>query len=51
MENDPADFVKAVLVPSCFLFGRYGLHMKGGGVLKEAHGKDDVEITLVNLSY
>lgn len=27
-----------------------GLHMKGG-VLKEGHGKDDGEITLVNLSY
>lgn len=27
-----------------------GLHMKGG-VLKVGHGKDDGEITLVNLSY
>lgn len=46
MENGPADFVKAVFLPSCFLLG--GLHMKGGE-LKEAYGKDDVEITLVNL--
>lgn len=45
MENGLADFVKAALLPSCFLLGGYGLPMKGGVL------KDDDEIALVNLSY
>lgn len=45
MENGIADFVKAALLPSCFLLVGYGLHMKGGVL------KDDDEITLVNLSF